>query len=74
MSSNPESLSESLRHIHTIAELEDALGELTPEEKALVAAMEASPPTEEEIAEFQRQHPDFTQHLLDLVRQRLDRS
>jgi len=64
-----QQLIKELRHIETLEQLEAALGELTPEEKQLVEAM-SEPPTEEELAEFKRAHPDFTQHVLARLRER----
>jgi hypothetical protein len=62
-------LARKLRHIETLEQLEAALGPLSAEERALLDAMSVEP-TPEELEAFRREHPDFTERVLALARER----
>lgn len=54
-----------LDEIGTLAELEAALGPITPEEQALLDSMGSTiTPTQEEIDQFDRDYPNFTRNFM----------
>lgn len=65
-----EHLHKKLRHISTFEELEAAVGELSVDEQTLLKTMDITPPTQSELDEFDQRYPNFTEHVMSLLRER----